>query len=68
LSARELEVLKFLVTGDSSKVIARTCNLVESTVKIRLKTILRKIRVRNRTQAAIWAMQHANGGEAASPA
>jgi two-component system nitrate/nitrite response regulator NarL len=65
LSTRELEILKFLVAGDSNKVIARTCNLAESTVKIHLKTILRKIRVRNRTQAAIWAMQHVNGGEAA---
>jgi two-component system nitrate/nitrite response regulator NarL len=65
LSTRELEILKFLVSGDSNKLIARTCNLAESTVKIHLKAILRKIRVRNRTQAAIWAMQHANGGEAA---
>jgi two-component system nitrate/nitrite response regulator NarL len=65
LSARELEILNFLVAGHSNKVIARTCNLAESTVKLHLKTILRKIRVRNRTQAAIWAMQHVNGGEAA---
>src|ERR1700736_1580248 len=33
LSARELEILKFLVAGDSNKVIARTCNLAESAVK-----------------------------------
>jgi len=65
LSAREQEILQFLVSGDSNKAIARTCHLAESTVKIHLKTILRKIRVRNRTQAAIWAMQHVNGGEAA---
>jgi two-component system nitrate/nitrite response regulator NarL len=65
LSAREQEILQFLVSGDSNKAIARTCHLAESTVKIHLKTILRKIRVRNRTQAAIWAIQHANGGEAA---
>ena len=64
LSARELEILKFLVAGDSNKAIARTCNLAESTVKIHLKTILRKIRVRNRTQAAIWAIQNTNGGAA----
>jgi two-component system nitrate/nitrite response regulator NarL len=65
LSVRELEILKFLVSGDSNKLIARTCNLAESTIKIHLKAILRKIRVRNRTQAAVWAMQHANGGAAA---
>lgn len=65
LSARELEILSFVVAGESNKGIARTCHLAESTVKIHLKTILRKIRVRNRTQAAIWALQNANGGEAA---
>lgn len=65
LSARELEILRLVVAGDSNKVIARTCHLAESTVKIHLKTILRKIRVRNRTQAAIWAIQNAHGGEAA---
>jgi len=67
LSARELEILSFVVAGDSNKAIARTCQLAESTVKIHLKTILRKIRVRNRTQAAIWAIQNANGGETALP-
>ena len=65
LSARELEILSFVVAGQSNKGIARTCHLAESTVKIHLKTILRKIRVRNRTQAAIWALQNANGREAA---
>jgi two-component system nitrate/nitrite response regulator NarL len=73
LSARELEILSFVVTGESNKGIARTCHLAESTVKIHLKTILRKIRVRNRTQAAIWALQNeaiwvlqnANRGQAA---
>lgn len=67
LSARELEILSFVVAGDSNKAIARTCHLAESTVKIHLKTILRKIRVRNRTQAAIWAIQNALGNEAALP-
>lgn len=67
LSARELEILSFVVAGESNKGIARTCHLAESTVKIHLKTILRKIHVRNRTQAAIWAIQHTNGSKAALP-
>lgn len=58
LSDRELEILKFIVAGDSNKIIARSCHLAESTVKIHLKAILRKIHVRNRTQAAIWAIQN----------
>jgi two-component system nitrate/nitrite response regulator NarL len=65
LSARELEILNSLVAGHSNKVIGLACNLAESVVKSHVKTILRKIRVRNRTQAAIWAMQYINGGEAA---
>jgi two-component system nitrate/nitrite response regulator NarL len=62
LSAREAQILKFIVAGHSNKVIARSCKLAESTVKIHLKAILRKICVRNRTQAAIWAVQHSGSG------
>ena len=64
LSARELEILSFIVAGESNKAIARACHLAESTVKIHLKAILRKIHVRNRTQAAIWAIQNAGGSGA----
>jgi two-component system nitrate/nitrite response regulator NarL len=39
-------------------VIARTCDIAEATVKVHMKSILRKIRVENRTQAAIWAMEN----------
>jgi len=39
-------------------VIARTCDITEATVKSHMKSILRKIRVANRTQAAIWALEH----------
>jgi predicted secreted Zn-dependent protease len=39
--------------------IAGTCDVTEATVKVHMKSILRKIRVDNRTQAAIWAV--ANG-------
>jgi two-component system nitrate/nitrite response regulator NarL len=63
-SGRELEILGCVSCGDSNKVIARACHIAESTVKIHLKSILRKIHVQNRTQAAIWAIQ--NGLYAAS--
>jgi two-component system nitrate/nitrite response regulator NarL len=59
LSRREEEILKALVQGQSNKVIARTCTVTEATVKVHVKSILRKIRVANRTQAAIWALQNA---------
>jgi two-component system nitrate/nitrite response regulator NarL len=59
LSEREAQILDGLVKGHANKVIARTCAVTEATVKVHMKSIMRKIRVDNRTQAAIWAM--ANG-------
>jgi two-component system nitrate/nitrite response regulator NarL len=58
LSDRESEILSCLVNGNSNKGIANSLNLTEGTVKVHLKTILKKIHVRNRTQAAIWALQN----------
>ena len=58
LSEREAQILDGLVKGQANKVIARTCEITEATVKVHMKSILRKIRVDNRTQAAIWAMEN----------
>lgn len=55
LSDRETEILLCLTRGESNKHIARKCDITEATVKVHLKAILRKIRVSNRTQAAVWA-------------
>jgi len=56
LSPREIAVLGCLVEGSPNKVIARRVDMAEATVKVHVKAILRKIRVKNRTQAAIWAI------------
>jgi len=58
LSPREKSILRCLIEGDSNKCIARKIDIAEATVKVHVKAILRKIRVQNRTQAAIWAMNH----------
>jgi two-component system nitrate/nitrite response regulator NarL len=58
LSLRETCILRCLISGDSNKVIARNYSIAEATVKVHVKAILRKIRVRNRTQAAIWALNN----------
>jgi two-component system, NarL family, nitrate/nitrite response regulator NarL len=58
LSSRETEILHCLTEGSPNKVIARKLNLCEATVKVHIKSILRKIGVFNRTQAAIWATDH----------
>jgi two-component system nitrate/nitrite response regulator NarL len=58
LSPRELVVLRCLTGGHSNKFIALKSDITEATVKVHVKAILRKIGVQNRTQAAIWGMNH----------
>lgn len=58
LSAREQQILDCLVNGLTNKVIARELSITEATVKVHVKALLRKTRMANRTQAAIWALNH----------
>ncbi len=68
LSERERTILRCLIEGDSNKIIARKNDIAEATVKVHVKAILRKIRVNNRTQAAIWGISqsHGAGGDSES--
>ena len=61
LSRRETQVLSCLVNGHSNKVIGRDLGITDATVKVHLKSALRKINAQNRTQAAIWALNHGLG-------
>jgi two-component system nitrate/nitrite response regulator NarL len=56
LTRREAEILDCLTAGASNKQIARDLGITEATVKIHMKSLIRKIGVRNRTQAALWAI------------
>jgi len=58
LSRRESQILQCLVDGLPNKTIARNLDMAEATVKVHLKSILRKLNVQNRTQAAIWGMNN----------
>ncbi|WP_210485152.1 LuxR C-terminal-related transcriptional regulator [Microvirga antarctica] len=58
LSNREAEILQCLMQGAPNKIIARQLDVAEATVKVHVKAILRKIQVANRTQAAMWAVEH----------
>jgi two-component system nitrate/nitrite response regulator NarL len=58
LSTREIAILERIVQGDSNKHVARFFKIAEPTVKAHVKAIFRKIGANNRTQAAIWAMNH----------
>src|SRR5262245_36451776 len=60
LSRRETLILRSLMQGASNKIIARNLVITESTVKVHMKAILRKLRLQNRTQAAIWARNNVN--------
>jgi two-component system nitrate/nitrite response regulator NarL len=66
LSQREKSILRCLIQGDSNKCIARKTDIAEATVRVHVKAILRKTRVRNRTQAAIWAMNNESLGQTAN--
>lgn len=55
LSMRESQVLRRVAAGLSNKMIARELNITEATVKVHVKALFRKLHLKNRTQAAIWA-------------
>lgn len=55
LTARQQEVLGLLAQGRSNKEIAKGLGLLEGTVKVHVRDILRKLGVSNRTQAAMLA-------------
>lgn len=58
LSDRERKILNLLAGGHSNKVIAATLDIAESTAKLHISGILRKLHATNRTQAALRAVQH----------
>jgi two-component system nitrate/nitrite response regulator NarL len=58
LTPREREIIVMLASGASNKEIARTLDLAESTVKIHVQGILRKLNLSSRVQAAVYAVEH----------
>jgi two-component system nitrate/nitrite response regulator NarL len=55
LTEREKQILQCLLNAYSNKHIARALNISEGTVKVHLKSLMKKISAGNRTQAALWA-------------
>jgi two-component system nitrate/nitrite response regulator NarL len=57
-SPREAEILQRLLQGHPNKTIALQLGITETTVKVHLKSLLRKVNASNRTQAAVWALNN----------
>lgn len=56
LTAREREIMQCLARGESNKVIARHLDVAESTVKIHVQNILKKLNLTSRVQVAVYAV------------
>ena len=61
LTVRELEILECVADGSSNKLIARALDITEGTVKLHVKSILRKLGMRSRVEAAVMAVEHGLG-------
>ena len=61
LTSRENEILRLIAKGLSNKLIARELGIVEGTVKVHVKHLLRKLSLRSRVEAAVWAVEHLPG-------
>lgn len=57
LTPRELEILRHLAEGQSNKGIARALDITDGTVKLHVKSILRKLGLRSRVEAAVLAVE-----------
>jgi len=58
LTERELAILKCLAAGMSNKLIGRELDIMESTVKVHIRNLLKKLKFRSRVEAAVWAVSH----------
>ena len=57
LTPREFEILRHLAEGQSNKEIARDLGITDGTVKLHVRSILRKLEVRSRVEAAVIAVE-----------
>jgi two-component system nitrate/nitrite response regulator NarL len=61
LTPRELEILECIADGSSNKMIGRALDITDGTVKLHEKSILRKLGMRSRVEAAVAAVGHGLG-------
>ena len=61
LTRRERDILKLITLGMTNKAIARKLSITESTVKVHVKHLLKKMKLKSRVEAAVWALQNGHG-------
>jgi two-component system nitrate/nitrite response regulator NarL len=57
LTEQEARILDLIAQGKSNKLIARELNIADGTVKVHVKHLLRKLNLRSRVEAAVWAVE-----------
>jgi len=60
LTEQEEKILGLITTGKSNKLIAHTLGITEGTVKVHVKHLLKKLNLKSRVEAAVWAIGKAN--------
>ncbi|MBC3213248.1 two-component system response regulator NarL [Serratia fonticola] len=56
LTPRERDILKLIAQGLPNKLIARKLMITESTVKVHVKHLLKKMKLKSRVEAAVWVL------------
>ncbi len=62
LTEQEKRILELIADGKSNKVIARELRIAEGTVKVHVKHLLKKLNLRSRVEAAVWAERNRRQG------
>jgi len=57
LTEREEQILRLIARGMSNKLIAQELAISDGTVKVHVKNLLRKLNLRSRLEAAVWALE-----------
>jgi len=60
LTEQEGKILEHISTGKSNKLIAHELGITEGTVKVHVKHLLKKLNLKSRVEAALWAIDKAN--------
>jgi two-component system nitrate/nitrite response regulator NarL len=58
LTEQEIKILEHISTGKSNKLIAHDLGITEGTVKVHVKHLLKKLNLKSRVEAAVWAIGH----------